>query len=75
MRYTTIDELDRRIRTQELVCMLNGWLLEHYEKQKEALKRAEAGQPKKDKREGVPAYQTWTPSKHPQDKECDHILP
>ena len=55
--------------------MLNGWLLEHYEKQKEALKRAEAGQPKKDKREGVPAYQTWTPSKHPQDKECDHILP
>ena len=36
MRYPP-EQLDRKIRTQALICMVNGWLLEHYERQRALL--------------------------------------
>jgi hypothetical protein len=32
MRYTK-EELSRKIKDQRLICLVDGWLLEHYEKQ------------------------------------------
>ena len=43
------DKLNRRIAEQKLLCAIDAALLEHYAGQKKALKRAEAGQPDKDK--------------------------
>ena len=36
MEYTK-EALDRKLKTQRLICMVNGWLLEHYEHQSELL--------------------------------------
>ena len=58
MRHT-VEQLDRKIRTQELVCMVNGWLLEHYEKQRELLEA------KNENKKGVRADQDMDPQTLP----------
>jgi hypothetical protein len=52
------DKLDRRIREQEMVCLINGWLLEHYEEQK-------VEQLKQDKDRGRGTDQSFAPSTLP----------
>jgi hypothetical protein len=61
------DKLDRRIREQEMVCLINGWLLEHYEEQK-------VEQLKQDKDRGRATDQSFAPPRNSHDKELHGIL-
>ncbi len=67
------DKLNRRIAEQKLLCAIDAALLEYYAGQKEALKRAEAGQLNKDKEKGAQAFQNQDPQLR--SKEPYAILP